>query len=213
MSGPGFVVLPTSEQGRYPAFYACLFKLLLEGLPEGSGIAWHQGCDISAQINHGIRRALRSGRCEWIWIIGDDHTFAPDIVTKLLAHNVSVVSPLVLKRSHPNTSVMYGEDGKAIGLRPEDQGLRQVTASGNAGMLIRRHVLDAVGDPWFEIGGTDRAREDLAFCRKLQERGIPIHVDQDTWMGHITPVEVWPYRHQDGRWNVKYHNNLTMEVL
>lgn len=213
MSGPGFVVLPTSEQGRYPAFYACLFKLLVEGLPEGSGIAWHQGCDISAQLNHGIRRAIESGRCEWVWIIGDDHTFEPDIVLRLLAHNVPVVAPLTLKRSHPNTSVAYDETGQVLRFGPEDRGLRSVAALGNAGMLVRRDVLDAIGDPWFTVGGIDRAKEDLAFCRRLREHSIPIHVDLDTWMGHITPVEVWPQRDAAGRWNVKYLNKLTMEVL
>jgi hypothetical protein len=213
VSGPGFVVLPTSEQGRYPAFHACLIKLLIGGLPEGSGLTWHQGCDISAELNHGIRRAIQSNRCEWVWIIGDDHTFAPDIVERLLAHNVPVVVPLVLKRSQPNTPVVYGEDGMALKFGPEDHGLREVAAAGNAGMLIRRAVLDAVGDPWFTVGGVERQREDLAFCSKLEALHIPVFVDLDTWMGHITPVEVWPHRHPDGRWNVKYQNNLSMEVL
>lgn len=215
MHPPGAIVIPSTEVLRFPLFVGNLLRLVLSGgAPEGTAAPfWHQGCDIPYEINHGIRRMLADPTLQWAWILGDDHTFEPDILMRLLAHDVPVVAPLVLRRNVPNRTVIYKSDGTPLSLRADEHGLRPVYAVGNAGMLIRRSVLEAVGDPWFVHNGPERAGEDLAFCGKLRRLGIPIAVDLDTFMGHITPVEIWPHRAADGTWQVKYHNKLTMEVL
>lgn len=211
---PGALIVPSTEVVRCPPFVGSLMRLVFGGgLPEGSVLYWHQGCDIPYELNHGIRRMLADPALQWAWIMGDDHTFLPDVLMRLLAHDVPVVAPLVLRRNVPNHTVIYDAEHKPVSLDREARGLLSVHAVGNAGMLIRRSALDAIGDPWFTHRTPERSAEDLAFCDSLREHGIPIYVDVDTWMGHVTPVEVWPHRADDGTWQVKYHNRLTMEVL
>ena len=44
-------------------------------------------------------------------------------------------------------------------------------------MLVKRHVLEAIGEPYFETFG--KQNEDLEFCRKIRNAGFKIHVDCD----------------------------------
>jgi 2-polyprenyl-3-methyl-5-hydroxy-6-metoxy-1,4-benzoquinol methylase len=54
-------------------------------------------------------------------------------------------------------------------------------------MLLHRSVLETIPSPWFEYetGGNS---EDLTFCDKLVEAGIPIHCDMSTISGHFNWV-------------------------
>lgn len=212
MTEPGAVIVPSTEVLRFPAFVAALMRLAV-GLPEGSAVLWHQGVDVPYMLNHATRRMLADPTLAWCWIIGDDHTFDPTIVARLWAHHVPVVAPLVLRRNVPHRTVAYDAQMQPISFDRAASGLQPVHACGNAGMLIRRSVLELLGDPWWTHHGHDRAGEDLAFCAKLRDVGIQPYVDVDTHMGHITPVEIWPHRAADGAWQVKLHNKLTMEVL
>ena len=82
-----------------------------------------------------------------------------------------------------------------------DSGLIEVYAAGSAGMTIKKHVLDAIGDPWMEFtpvaGGV--LGEDISLCRKIRNAGFKIHVDLDNHIGHLTTVAAWPAYHE-GEW-------------
>ena len=96
-------------------------------------------------------------RGDWLWIMGDDHLFDPDILNRLLARELDVVVPLVAKRMPPFEPVIFSRLVDAEGhvykkYRYEQlptSGLLEVPVAGTAGMLVRRPVLNAVGDPWF----------------------------------------------------------------
>jgi hypothetical protein len=95
-------------------------------------------------------------------------------------------------------------------------GVHEVYVAGSAGMLIKRHVLEKIGDPWFEVGQQDsqQLNEDSYFCVKLARAGIKLHVDLDTWIGHITPSVLWPARNSKGQWTVeiRYGPQLTAQL-
>ena len=205
---PGTIVVPSGHEPRYHAFYGSLIRLL-PSLPVGSSIAWNQGPDISFNINHGIERSVG----EWVWVIGDDHTFEPDIIEKLWQHDVPVVAPFVLRRSVPHPTVMFDKDLNSIKPGNHQRGLMQVAYTGGAGMLIRRSVFQIIPRPWFQNRGQERQGEDLFFCEKLAEAGLSLYVDLDTWMGHITSVEVWPLYRKDGGWACEYRNKTAAEVI
>ena len=143
---------------------------------------------------------------DWVWVMGDDHVFRPDILVRLIAHNRDIVVPHCKARQPPYNSVLYDRrlDGHyyikdLTGL----SGLIPVAAAGSAGMLIRRHVLERMPDPWFELGKTTRTDlhgEALTFCRKATAAGFDIWADLDTPLGHVTTIEVWPKQMPDGRW-------------
>lgn len=217
MTPPGIVAVPTGHQPRFNAFFASLARLA-GALPKGSVIISTAGPDVTHNINRSILRGLEGcPNAAWAWVIGDDHTFAPTIIDQLWASGVPVVVPFVLKRSAPHTSVLYRrpDNGEMQNLAPtpHQRGLMQIDIAGGAGMLIRRDVLDLTGPPWFRNRGTELQGEDIAFCERLLELGIPLHVNFDAQMGHITPVEIWPVHDPDKGWSVGLRNPASEDVL
>lgn len=189
--GPGTVALPCGELGRYHAFTYCLAALTY---PAGSRLGMAKGLSIPSNLNTIIRNMVG----DWVWLIGDDHVFQPDIIQQLGRNDVDVVVPLCVRRQPPFSLVVFkGEDDDGYVPFAYDEipdGLFEVHAAGTAGMLIRRHVLEAVGDPWFENADREQATEDLEFCRKIRQGGFRIHADPTVLLGHIGTFTAWPRR-------------------
>jgi hypothetical protein len=187
----------SSELARYADFSVALMHL---HKPEGATLAWSTGSDIVGSMN----TLCRAARGDWLWILGDDHVFAPGLLLQLLAHEVDVVVPLCLKRAPPYDAVVYShqnEDGLYVGDNDlPEHGLTEVHAAGSAGMLLSRRVLDTLEDPIFETDGGGM-NEDLVLCRKLRAAGFQIWCDVDARLGHIGLVSVWP-QHVDGEWKI-----------
>ena len=78
----------------------------------------------------------------------------------------------------------------------------EVYAVGGAGLLIKKHVLEAIGDPYFETYG--KQNEDLEFCRKIRNAGYKIHVDTGCLLGHIGQLVSWPqWDEENGGWGAR----------
>jgi hypothetical protein len=75
----------------------------------------------------------------------------------------------------------------------------EVDAAGSAGMLVRREVLDTIGDPWFESTNGTVLNEDVIFCRKARAAGFRVFATADVVMGHLGIFNVRPAR-REGRW-------------
>lgn len=199
--GPGTVAIITGELTRYALFWFHAFNVQY-AIPEGTTVTGRIGSDIPEARNHLIKEMLESEDSEWIWFVDDDHTFPHDIVLRLLAHDVDVVTPLVLRRQSPFWPIATGLDGNYLDLaavRP-DEGLVPVMFAGTSGMLIRRRVLEALEFPWFEYGHDEdkrRVSEDVNFCKRATEAGFEIHVDPSFTMGHTTTATVEPVWDQD----------------
>ena len=200
---PGTICIISGELTRYWQFTASLFRMRA---PTGSARAWARSCNIAENLNE----CIRAMRGEWAWFIGDDHDWPADIIPRLLDHNVDVVSPVVLKRKSPFTPVVYRRESRPGFFERIDldelptSGLIEVEAASVAGMLVRKSVLAAVGDPWFRAGQIDpqKTGEDLDFCKRVRAAGFAIHVDCDMTMDHLTPVAIRP-RVINGRWMVE----------
>jgi hypothetical protein len=70
-----------------------------------------------------------------------------------------------------------------------------VAYAGMGWMLIRSGIVEHLQYPWFyrpleQIGADirDMSSEDVAFCKNLQEIGIPIMLDTDIRVGHLKPI-------------------------
>lgn len=215
---PGAIGLSTGYASRYVAFDDCLTKLRQ---PPGTVIKREVGVNFEHNWNQMIRGL--PDHAEWFWILGDDHTFPPDLLLKLLDRNVDVVVPLCLHRASPFMPVIRGQreeprdfvrvDWKPLEGRtglidladvPTEVDGAPITklVTGNAGMLIRRSVFERVPAPWFEVGAVHRElrSSDLHFCRKLHDAGVKLYLDCDNPMGHILDMAVWPGRKDDGTW-------------
>jgi hypothetical protein len=206
MSG-GTVGVVSGDTVRYPDFCQ---SLVILGKPEGTRLIWSKSHDVTGNCNVICRKFLG----DWVWLIGDDHVFDPDILIRLLEHDVDVVVPLCLKRTPPYDPVVYDRQNmqsEYVGAELPGSGLYQVYAAGQAGMLIRRHVLDAIQDPWFETKGGPN--EDLMFCAKVRDAGFKIWCDVDARLGHIATHTVWPAWREDG-WHadIDLGSNVRMPI-
>lgn len=201
---PGSIVIAASDLSRYSAFTRSLTTLIT---PPGTKTVWGIGSDICKNFNAAIGESLG----EWIWIMGDDHVFAPDLLIRLLDHEVDVVSPLVAARKWPHPMFVFRHDPEKDEMTIVDRG--ELPASGlhpydgcsGAGMLIRRHVLARLTAPYYEPGRVRRGElnEDTWLMYKMRQAGAQIWVDFDTRMGHQTPAVVWPRRDAEGHWEIE----------
>lgn len=201
----GTIGVISGDLARYSDFCQALTIL---GKPDGTRLIWTKSVDVVGNCNT-ICRNYKGG---WVWLLGDDHVFDPDILIRLLQHEVPVVVPLCLKRTPPYDPVVYGrqnELGEYVGADLPRGGMTRVHAAGSAGMLIRREVLDAIDDPWFESHGG--LNEDLTFCAKVQEAGFDIFCDVDVHLGHMAPHTVWP-AFREGGWHADIQLDPTLRL-
>jgi len=193
--------------GTQPRFYE--FQLSLDSLvaPLDSKLVIVRSCDITQNFNDGIKRMTG----EWVWFVGDDHSFDETILIHLLNHNVDVVVPITPCKTSPWMPCMMHGDGKwheNMPLYHWDElsagGLLELPFGdfiGQSGMLVRKHVLDKIGYPWFKCGQLDpgRLQEDLTFCKELQSLGYKVWVDTDIIFDHYFINSITARRYQ-GKW-------------
>ena len=189
----GTIGLLTQPLARYTDFWLAEKALVR---PASTKFVNMQGMDVTG----GWNRIIDAVEGDWLWVMGDDHTFAPDILVNLIARDVDVVVPLVLKKDAPFDPVVYeGEEGEDenTGLpfhrvaRLPATGLHEIYAAGSAGMLIRRHVIDALERPLFRTSHGVQ-NEDLLLCKAIRDAGFKLYCDVDQKMGHISIHTAYP---------------------
>lgn len=204
----GSVILAAGIQPRFYEFQQALDRLQV---PAGTGPPIiRRSCDVA----HNFNRAVRDMHGDWAWFLGDDHVFAPDILFTLLDHHVDVVVPITPCKTAPYAPCVIHAPGD--GRMWDDEmplytweelsghglfALPDGDFIGQAGMLVRKHVLDCIGDPWFKTGQINpgRLQEDIWFCHELQDRGFTVWVDQDIIFDHWFHMGVTARRH-NGKW-------------
>lgn len=203
MSG-GLIGVIANDAARFSEFGACVTRI---EAPEGWEIEWLIGGDWCGARNNLVKLTLENDYSH-LWFMDDDHSFAPDILMRLLAHDKPLVNPLCLTRTMPFVPCVYPTklpEGEHVYLpvdftTAEPEGLIEIEAGGCAGMLIRRDVLEAVsalpGRP-FEYG--DRS-EDITFCEKAKACGYTLYADLGVMLGHITTAVVWPSYDEENGW-------------
>lgn len=212
VESPGTLAVPTSEIGRYALFTV---SLAATRQPDDSQLFITASASVTENLNFAIRQ-LRDNDA-WLWIMGDDHVWMDDLLMQMLATlddhpEIDVLVPLCCKRNPPWHLVLYKELPNVIhesgvpAWQPlswdeiPDEGVLEVDGAGSAGMLIRRHVLDALGDPWFQSSGGVVLNEDLTFCRAARDHGFRIFATADQTLGHLGIFNVRPAHRPDGKW-------------
>jgi hypothetical protein len=137
---------------------------------------------------------------EHLWFVDTDIIFKTGAIGKLLSHDKPVVSAnYSLVHEIPATfdwetreCAYHWTDGG--GMRHHDHGQHgtapgKVDACGAGCLLIKRDVLEDMGEPWFgeEYPGFG---EDITFCRRLTELNIPLYYDFDLKVLHQKTVWV-----------------------
>lgn len=205
---PGGIAMITGELTRYGQSMQCFGRLRV---PPGSAVPWIMGVLVAHNINTAFQVVMDNPALEWAWLMGDDHTFPPDILIKLLDRDVDVIVPLCLNRAPPfDPTIIEFKDGqgrlKHVEELPMEGGLYKLQEGevcGDAGLLVRRHVLEAIGAPWHKLkksGGHNA--EDREFIERVKAAGFDVYVDLDNPIGHIAPVEYLPVRKESG-WEIR----------
>ena len=200
----GVIGISSPESSRYALFYSNLTRV---EKPPHTALAHVTGPCVPDSRNKIADQALGAG-AEWIWFVDDDHIFPVDTLTRLLAHNVSVVSGLYLQRCSPYKPQMYDREDTdgALFHRPilqGDSGLKPVLATGAGCLLVRTAVLKQLEPPYWQFARTPEGNtvgEDIDFCRKVREKGFTIWCDMDVRVGHYTTGLVYPTRDEEGNW-------------
>jgi hypothetical protein len=176
-------------------------------VPSGSVKDVVIGTDYVSNQNLVAQRCLDEG-FDFLWLMGDDHSFAPDLLERLLvsaqAYDLPILVPLCSTRRAPFSLVDYGRnpdpngpDYLSVSLADiPAEGIIELDAAGSAGMLIRRDVLEAIEFPWFE---NSPRSEDIVFCEKAKAAGFTVHADVACRLGHILTAVVTP-GHDGDRW-------------
>ena len=193
-----------------------------------STMAMHTGAgQIAAHRNLLTTEWLDNTTAEWMWWTDTDMGFAPDTLDALLTTAeempyAGVVGALAFSwkitgadglngfRCAPQPTI-YGWDGN--GFRPvvdyRKDAVIRCAGTGAACLLIHRSAAEKVaeehGSDWWtpvryshsgEILG-----EDLSFCYRLGESGIPVHVDTKVKTSHAKTIYVseadWDIYHRE----------------
>jgi hypothetical protein len=204
---PGLIIVLGDVLARWHAFEHS-FRLLMTCLPPGSSYKPVIGSWLAAGINDAMRESLRPEHA-WVSIYANDHVFPPDILYRLLARNVDVVAPVVCLRGYPFCYSMFHEhEGhfRSFGFTElaGQSGLVPVDAMGGPLVVIRRHVIDTIGQPFFEGEAGENPREDLVTFRKLKQAGYQPYIDLDVPIRHCGAGSIMPVRDAEGRWGVEF---------
>jgi hypothetical protein len=201
---PGVVGIICGDLARYTH---AMRAIAHTQVPDKTNEYWQQGTNVADSINIVFRSALAHEMYQWVWLMGDDHVYAPALPIALLNRNVDVVVPLCLNRYPPfDPTIRHVTGGLKFLEELPTSGLYELGEGetvGDAGMLIRRRVLEAIGDPWY-----DRLRhgslgvDDQEFIAKVKRAGFKVYVDIDNRIGHMSPFIMTPVVDDKGAWHV-----------
>ena len=211
----GLIGVVANANARYSEFGFCIDVL---DKPDGWDKTWSIGLDYVGSRNDLVQYVLDNDYTH-LWFMDDDHSFAPDLLTRLLAWDKPLVTPVCLTKTWPFLPCVYPNklpEGEHQYLPldfegAEPSGLIEIEAGGCAGMLIRRDVLESVSAPWFEHADVG---EDILFCQKAKDAGFRLYADLGAILGHITVAVVQPSYDEENGWTtgVRVGNELRLVV-
>ncbi len=163
---------------------------------------------LSRTRNQIVAAFLGATDAAWLWMIDTDHRVGVDVFDRLVAAAHDTACPVVAglyfgawpsDGPYPRPiPIAYDYiDGSFVPVTTiEPRGLHRVDGVGTGCVLIHRSVLQGMRDDaddglrdwcWFADGPIGDGRwlsEDLTFCKRLGERGVPIHVHTGAVLPH-----------------------------
>ncbi len=210
----GTVIVPSTGAPRYLSFYQALDRL---HVPQGTRLLYA----ISSDLTMGLNQAMEGFIGEWVFLLGDDHTYHPDLLMRLLGWNLPAVTGLNIGRVSPFKPIVSipGQRLAEWSEIPTDTALwypPRGWVPGNAGMLIRRSVIEQMDKPYFMAGQIlpHAGCEDLYFVQQVQKVTGGVPVDLGAILGHTNHFAVTPQLTERG-WEiglVDQQNNCVVTI-
>lgn len=161
---------------------------------------FRQGTILAEQRQELLKTAIENG-AEYCVFLDTDMRFPKDVISRLVDHDLDCVAANCSKRRRPVSFTAREEDPddptKLRGVWTEEgsTGLQRVAVIGTAVMAIKTEALMQLEYPWFNqpyMPDQDSfVGEDLFFCGRFKQAGIPIHIDHDLSkeIGHLGKYE------------------------
>lgn len=133
----------------------------------------------------------KKGGCTHLLFLDSDMTFPKDVVHRMIAHDLSIVAANCVIKKIPCSPTAVLPTGEKLYTDLDSTGLVKVLQVGFAVALFKMDVFSKIDRPWFDMKWNSTVQhfmgEDIHFCRKLREKHIDIHIDQDVSkeVGHI----------------------------
>jgi hypothetical protein len=139
--------------------------------------------------------ALKGGATHLLFADDDMLISPPNIIGRLLARDKDIIAPLFFRSSGNFDPLVFDIDDKGephpILDYPHNE-LFQVTGGVGTGvMLIKREVLEAIGEPYFFYPENSTRSADLHFCMRAIKKGFQVWCDTSLivkQMGMAQPI-------------------------
>ena len=153
--------------------------------------------DIAAVRNNLVDQALDEG-CTHLLMLDTDQVYRDqEMITKMLSHKVvGIVGAPVHRRYPPFDAILLRGTVGEYKYIPDEEvysgELIDIDATGTGCVMIDMSIFDKIQRPFFSVGlkGDKVVGEDIGFCSKLREKGVPIRADTSIEIGHMTLFEV-----------------------
>ena len=202
------IAVPLTDEMVYRHFFFSFVKVIIEYMislvEKGKSISFDVlmpdfPCQVDAARNNLVNQALLLG-CTHILMMDTDQIYATtNMIEKMLAHNKPVVGARVHRRYPPyDPLLLRGDIGKLYQI-PENEIKKpdgtfeselDVTYTGTGCILYDMQIFnDMIPEKWFQFKVGDVGQpigEDIVFCEKLRDRKIPIIVDCNIDIKHLT---------------------------
>lgn len=206
---PGTILVPVRDDlARYNQFG---FSMAALAKPVGTRLVVSTGLNIVASLNDSIEKDFAG---DWLLLLGDDHVLPQWMIPKLLSAEKDIVGCVSFTRRAPFHWCLFKEpagDPRMGGwtLYTEDElpasGLAEVGAIGNAGLMIRKNVIEAFLEDRGHVFANSSGlalNEDLEFCLHARELGFEVYADMDVRLGHLGTMFTVPHFDEDEGWGV-----------
>lgn len=146
-----------------------------------------RGTPIDLARNEIVRSAL-DAKVDWVFFLDTDVTCPPDIIPRLMAHNLPICSGIYYTRAPPLEPCVWREiapAGKQAIQFQVNQGLIEADFIGMGCCLIHTSIFKNLKKPYFNwsLGFQDPENpmigrsEDFEFCKQARDRGYKIFAD------------------------------------
>lgn len=186
--------------------------------PEGTLFTISHGASPAKGRNMIIEHALQNN-CTHVLFVDDDMAPPPYALMRLLSHDKDVTTGLYLMRSYPHLPVTFDEafpDGKNkhLFLKPELEGLIEVTNCGLGFVLIKTEVFKKMDKPWVTLGEIEKDGwcDDISFFNRVRQAGFSIYCDLNCQIGHFARTLISPKKEENGNWFTVY-NTGSMDAI
>lgn len=195
---------------KRPDFYDKMFQL---ENPKGSLILPNHDRSPAKGRNDLVAAGKQLGVTD-ICLIDDDVMPPNDGLTKLLSHDVDIVTGLYLQKTWPHRPLLFDfveEDGQALYYYLLDPPtFREFENCGLGFCLIKMEVFDKMEKPWFRLGelDVDQWCDDIGFFNRARKAGFKIHCDMTVICGHIgTQVVSAEYDKEAKKWYTVFNTD------